>query len=86
VSSSLSTTPLIPDGYGSFGLCPELLTEEEAIRYLRLDGTPHPARTLKYYRDRGLLRCTVVGRRSLYRRVELERFLERQTLANRGSA
>lgn len=70
---------VIPDGNGGYVACPDVLTEDEAIRYLRLDGTPHPARTLKYYRERGLLRSTIVGRRSVYRRVELERFLELQT-------
>ena len=65
-------------------LCPELLTEEEAIRYLRLDETrvEDPARTLRYYRERGLLRATQVGRRVRYRRIELERLLERLTEVN----
>jgi len=85
VSEPTPTVAVLADGNGGFIPCPELLTEDEAIRSLRLDGTPHPARTLKYYRERGMLRSTVVGRRSLYRRVELERFLERQTLANRGA-
>ena len=62
-------------------LCPELLTEEEAIRYLRLDvdGPKNPEATLRRYRDMGLLRGTQVGRRVRYRRVELDRFLEQQT-------
>lgn len=61
--------------------CPELLTEAEAIRYLRLDvdGPSNPADTLRYYRERGLLNGTQVGRRLRYRRVELDRFLERIT-------
>ncbi|MFA7238348.1 MAG: helix-turn-helix domain-containing protein [Phycisphaeraceae bacterium] len=64
--------------------CPELLTESEAIRYLRLDttGISHPQHTLERYRAMGLLRGTQVGRRVFYRRLELERFLERQTDAN----
>lgn len=64
--------------------CPELLTEDEAIRYLRLDttGISHPQHTLERYRAMGLLRGTQVGRRVFYRRIELERFLERQTDAN----
>lgn len=59
--------------------CPELLTEEEAIRYLRLENDPHASRTLRYYREKGLLRSTVIGRHLRYRRIELEQFLERQT-------
>jgi hypothetical protein len=61
--------------------CPELLTEEEAIRYLRLDidGPKKPALTLRHYRERGLLRGTRVRKRVRYRRVELDRFMEKLT-------
>ena len=62
--------------------CPELLTEAEAIRYLRLEGDRRPSRTLKYYRERGLLRGTPVGRHLFYRRIELDRFLELQTVGD----
>jgi len=62
--------------------CPELLTEKEAARYFRLDGDKNASRTLKYYREKGLLRATTVGRHLLYRRVELDRFLELQTAGN----
>lgn len=61
--------------------CPELLTPEEASRYLRLDvhGPEKPELTLRRYRELGLLRGTQVGRRILYRRIELDRFLARKT-------
>ena len=64
--------------------CPELLTEEEAIRYLRLDeiGVGDPGGTLTYYRKKGLLRATQVGKCIRYRRIELERFLEKITEVN----
>lgn len=65
--------------------CPELLTEAEAIRYLRLDtigGTKNPAETLERYRAMGRLRGTQVGRKVFFRRVELDRFLELQTDSN----
>ena len=64
--------------------CPELLTEKEVIRYLRLDtvGVDHPANTLRRYRERGLLRGTQISKRIFYRRVELDRFLERITDEN----
>lgn len=64
--------------------CPELLTEEEAIRYLRLDliDIEDPTSTLTYYRRRGLLRATQVGKCIRYRRIELERFLDRLTETN----
>ena len=52
--------------------CPELLTEQEAIRYLRLDevNIDRPADTLRYYRKKGLLRATQVGKCVRYRRIE----------------
>ena len=61
--------------------CPELLTEEEAIRYLRLDTIriKNPGETLTRYRDEGLLRGTQVSKRIFYRRTELDRLLERLT-------
>ena len=72
---------MVSDGNGGFLPCPELLTETEAIRYLRLDpdGPSKPALTLRYYREKGLLRGTRVGRRIRYRREELDRLLERLT-------
>lgn len=47
---------------------PELLTEEEAVRYLRLDtirGLRNPGETLARYRAMGLLRGTQVSKRRL---------------------
>jgi hypothetical protein len=64
--------------------CPELLTEREAIVYLRLDevDVKHPDATLRRYRELGLLRGTQVGKAIRYRRVELEKFLDRITDEN----
>ncbi|MDP7304417.1 MAG: helix-turn-helix domain-containing protein [Pirellulaceae bacterium] len=64
--------------------CPDLLTEEEAIRYLRLDhvGIKDRGSTLSYYRKKGLLRATQVGKCIRYRRIELDRLLDRLTEAN----
>ncbi|MHC4226559.1 MAG: helix-turn-helix domain-containing protein [Planctomycetota bacterium] len=80
-----SMTPaVLPDGSGGFTPCPELLTEEEAIRFLRLDGIgiENPANTLKYYRKKGLLRATQVGKCIRYRRIELDGLLDRLTETN----
>jgi len=65
--------------------CPELLTEDEAVRYLRLDliDVNDHARALRHYREKGLLRATQVGKAVRYRRVELERLLERAIEENR---
>jgi len=64
--------------------CPELLTEDEAIRYLRLDtiSIANPSATLRRYRERGLLRGTQISKRIFYRRAELDRFIERATEGN----
>ena len=60
---------------------PDVLTEPEAIRFLRLDicGSKNPPATLKYYRDKGLLRATRLSKRNCYTRTELLRFLDELT-------
>lgn len=55
---------------------PELLTEEEAILFLRLEKEKNPARTLKYYRDKGQLRWLRIGTHFLYPKQELLNFIE----------
>jgi hypothetical protein len=72
----VETVPAMP--------CPELLTEEEAIRYLRLDlvDVENPDETLRRYRKQGLIRGTQVGKCVRYRRKELEAFLDRITENN----
>ncbi len=56
---------------------PELLTEQEAIKFLRLDdgNTQKPSLTLQYYRSEGFLRATKVGKRLRYLKSELMNFL-----------
>jgi len=61
---------VLPDGKGGFTLCPELLTEEEAVRYLRLDNNGNWKQTLRYYREKKKLRGT---------RKELDDFAARMT-------
>ena len=64
---------VLPDGNGGFTPCPEVLTEDEAIRYLRLDleVSSDPRQTLKYYRDKGELVAIRIGRKNRYRRRDL---------------
>ena len=69
--------------YFSDGLpVPDLLTEFEAIKYLRLDidGPKDPSATLKHYRDKKLLRGTRIGRKYRYSRLELLKFIELATI------
>lgn len=77
------TVPAILPGHPSEP-CPEVLTVEETIRYLRLDliDVSDPAETLAYYRRKGLLRGTQIGKCVRYRRREIERFLELLTESN----
>jgi hypothetical protein len=71
------STCYMPDG----SPVPELLLESEAIVFLRLDtdGPADPARTLKYYRDRGLLHGTRIGKKVRYTKRELLRFIDEMT-------
>ncbi len=66
---------------------PELMTEEEAVIFLRLDtagGPKNPRYTLRYYREQGLLRGTHVGKRIMYQRKEILRFLDIMTNLTAG--
>jgi hypothetical protein len=63
---------------------PDLLTEEEAIRYLRLDtiNIKNPADTLRRYRDMQLLRGTQISKKVFYHRSELDQLITRLTNTN----
>ena len=76
-----SSPSVLPDGNGGFTPCPELLTETEAIRYLRLDvdGSPNPLKTMEYYRNSGQLVAVKVGKKNRYRRQDLDDFLMRKS-------
>jgi hypothetical protein len=70
----------LADGAGGFMPCPVILTEAEAIRFLRLDKQKaEPKNTLQHYRERGLLKATIVGKNLLYTRKSLVEFLDRLT-------
>ena len=60
---------------------PELLVEQEAITLLRLDtdGPANPTRTLKHYRDKGLLHPTRIGKKLRYSKKELLSFIDLMT-------
>lgn len=63
--------------------CPELLTSEEAVRFLRLDetGVKNPSETLRYYREQGQIQAVRMGRCVMYRKAELIRFIESEEQA-----
>jgi hypothetical protein len=73
-----------PSGWRPGDANPELLDEDEAIRYLRLD-TIHirdPRDSIRRYRKLGNLRGTQVGKRVFYLRSELDAFLRKMTEIN----
>ena len=83
---NLVALAVLSDGKGGFMPCPELLTEQEAIRYLRLDvdGTTDVCRTMKYYRDKRKLIAIKVGQKNRYRRQDLDNFLANKSEIKRG--
>jgi hypothetical protein len=64
--------PYMPSGKP----CPIVLTSEEAIELLRLEGKTE--RTLKYYRDIGLLNGIRLGRKIRYRLTDVLEFLHKK--------
>jgi len=76
----ISAPAVLSDGNGGYGPCPELLTAEEAARYLRLDGQKaNSAKTLQYYREKKKLRPTKIGKHVFYSRRELDNFIQTMT-------
>ena len=70
-------------------IVPDLLTENEAIKFLRLDTDTikNPHHTLKYYRNKGQLKGTRIGNNYCYTKKELLSFIEKATeWTNRNSA
>ena len=69
------------DYFADGSVVPYLLTEQEAIRFLRLDTdtVKNPDRTLKYYREKGQLRGTRIGSSYCYTKKELLAFIDRAT-------
>lgn len=72
------TATVLPDGNGGFTPCPEILTESEAVRYLRLDtiNIQNPSATLRRYREAGLLRAVQISKGVFYPRAELDQFIK----------
>ena len=60
---------------------PEVLTEEEAVRFLRIDttGVKKTNLTLRYYREQGFLQATQIGKKLFYTKQALLHFLAKQT-------
>ena len=63
---------------------PVILTSDETIELLRLDGNS-PERTLKYYRDEGLLVGIRIGRKVRYPLAEVMRFLSQKAALSKNN-
>ena len=60
---------------------PEVMLESELIEFLRLKelGVKNPINTLRYYRERGKLRPTMIANRNCYTVQAAMDFLEEMT-------
>jgi len=60
---------------------PEVMTQQEAIHFLRLDeaNLKNPATTLQYYRDKGELKGIRIGKTIRYTKQDLLDFLQNQS-------
>lgn len=74
----------MPDGNGGMQPTPDLLTADEAVRYLRLDlvKTRDPKKSLEYYRKQGTLKAVQVGKPVLFPLKELQIFVKNQMEIN----
>lgn len=78
-SEIMLQTVFMPDGSPA----PFVLTQDEAIRFLRLENVKHPEHTLRYYSEKGLLQGTYIGKCRFYILTELVKFTERVTRSER---
>lgn len=62
---------------------PFLMTEDELVKFLRLDqvSIQHPADTIRRYRDSGRLKGVQISKQILYRLPDVLEFLDRQVEA-----
>ena len=75
----------IPKGHHESGIMPDgqpaptVMTPGEVIAFLRLDqtGIKDPSLSLRYYREKGLLRGVKIGLKLRYRLTDLLDFLDR---------
>jgi hypothetical protein len=75
-NGNLTSVYFSPHYMPNGSVMPELLTEDEAVIFLRLEAETNPSRTLKYYRDKGQLRAVKIGTNLLYPKSELLKFVE----------
>lgn len=71
------------DGSGGWQPVPAMLTQVEAIRFLRLDAidVKTPLQTLAYYRRKGL-KAVQVSKQILFKRADLNEFVDKMSVDN----
>jgi hypothetical protein len=80
IDEQLFSVVFLPDGRPA----PALLTADETVSLLRLDNG-NPLRTLKFYRDEGLLVGIRVGKKVRYPLTEIMMFLAQKAAKSRSS-
>lgn len=77
----MDTVIYMPDGNGGLQAVPEVLLEDELIRFLRLPelNVRNPKNLLRYYRGRGLLKAARIGHRNVYTKAAALAFLQKIT-------
>jgi len=67
------------DGKGGWMPTPEILTEDETLRFLRMDSIDikHPTETLRYYRTKYGLRGVQIGKALRFTIGELRKLVKR---------
>jgi len=70
----------LPDGRPA----PAVLTADETVSLLRLDNA-NPLRTLKFYRDEGLLVGVRIGKKVRYPLTEVKRFLAQKVALSKNN-
>ena len=74
------TVVFLPDGRPA----PAVLTADETVSLLRLEGK-NPERTLKFYRDEGLLCGVRIGRKVRYPLNEVMAFLAQKAVLSKSN-
>lgn len=80
IDEQIFSVMFLPDGRPA----PAILTSDETISLLRLEGNS-PERTLKFYRDEGLLVGIRIGRKVRYPLSEIMRFLAKKAALSKNN-
>ncbi len=80
IDEQIFSIVFLPDGRPA----PAVLTADETASLLRLDNA-NPLRTLKFYRDEGLLCGVRIGRKVRYPLTEVMRFIAQKAASSKSN-